>query len=210
MNKLQLGLLALIAFIPLPGNAQVQTGDLPDNTVWYMHADLEAMRTGEAGSAVYAWFEDEVVEEVREETGIDLSDEVDSLTAFSNTVDGTVIIVNGPMTKATQDKFLALAAQEGPVDPREHDGDTYYFFGDEDDIENFEDHIDGPFEDFEDAVFVSFAVKGKALGTSTEGPMQDLLDNNGEVSGTGRQAGRVRVGLIWCGDDSRPESLRCL
>ena len=144
MKKLRPGLLALFALMPLSAVADVSVGDLPDNTVWYFHADLEAMRTGDAGSQVYAWFDEEVGDEVREEVGIDISEEVDTVTAFSNNVDGTIIVVDGPMSKATRDKILALAAQEGPVDPREHDGETYYFFGDEDDID---DNGDEPFED---------------------------------------------------------------
>src|SRR5210317_204518 len=136
MSELRLGLLALTAFIPLTANADVSAGDLPDGTIWYMHADLDAMRTSEAGSKVYEWFEGEVVVEVRDEVGIDIDKEVDSFTAFANNDDGTVIIVDGQLTKETQDKLLALAAKQGPVDPREYKGQTYYFFGNEDDIDD--------------------------------------------------------------------------
>ncbi len=190
MSELRLGLLALTAFIPLTANAGVAAGDLPAGTIWYIHADLDAMRTSEAGSKVYEWFEDEVVVEVREEVGIDIGKEVDSFTAFANSDDGTVIIVDGQLTKETQDKLLALAAKQGPVDPREYKGQTYYFFGDEDDID---DNRDNPFEDLEDAVFVSFAVKGKALIAGTAEQMQGLLDNKGEVSGSGSHDGALLV-----------------
>ena len=190
MNKLRMGVLALIALVPVSVAADVTAGDLPDNTVWYFHADLEALRTGEASSQVYAWFDKEVGDEVREEVGIDISAEVDTVTAFANDTDGTIIVVEGPMSKATTDKILALAAQEGPVDPREYDGETYYFFGDEDDID---DNGREPFEDLEDAVFVSFAVDGKALITGTEAQMRDLLDNNGEVTGAGSHSGALLV-----------------
>jgi hypothetical protein len=190
MSELRLGLLALTAFIPLTANADVSAGDLPAGTIWYMHADLDAMRTSEAGSKVYEWFEGEVVVEVKDEVGIDIDKEVDSFTAFANNDDGTVIIVDGQLTKETQDKLLALAAKQGPVDPREYKGQTYYFFGNEDDID---DNRDNPFEDLEDAVFVSFAVKGKALITGTAEQMQGLLDNKGEVSGSGSHDGALLV-----------------
>ena len=190
MKHTGLGLLALLAIAPLTAAAQVSRGDLPDNTVWYLHADLESMRDGDAGGQVYAWFEDEVIADIREEVGIDISTEVDSVTAFADGEDGTVIIVQGPMTKVTRDKVLALATLEGPVDPREHRGATYYFFGDEDDID---DNGDEPLEDLEDAVFVSFAIDGRALLTGTERQMQDLLDNNGEVAGSGSHDGALLV-----------------
>lgn len=190
MNNLRSGLLALIALIPFSAAADVQVGDLPDNTVWYFHADLESMRNGDGSSQIYAWFEEEVAEEVREEVGIDITAEVNSITAFADNTDGSIVVVDGPMTKATTDKILALAAQEGPVDPREYQGETYYFFGDEDDID---DNGDEMLEDLEDALFVSFAVSGKALITGTEAQMHDLLDNNGEVTGSGSHDGALLV-----------------
>jgi hypothetical protein len=190
MKKLHLGLLSLMALFPLATNADISAGDLPTNTVWYLHADLDAMRNSEGGSKVYQWFEGEVVVEVKEEVGIDINKEVNSITAFANSDDGTVIIVNGPMTRETQEKLLALAAQQGPVDPREYKGQDYYFFGDEDDID---DNGDDPFEDLEDAVFVSFAVKGKALVSGTEAQMRSLLDNKGEIKGSGSHNGALLV-----------------
>ena len=190
MSNWRHGILALIALVPLSATADIKVGDLPGNTVWYFHADLVAMRNGDAGSKVYAWFEDEVAGDVREEVGIDITAEVASITAFSNDTDGSIVIIEGPMTKATTDKILALAAQEGPVDPREHGGDTYYFFGDEDDID---DNFDEILEDLEDALFVSFAISGKALITGTEAQMRDLLDNKGIVTGAGSHDGAILV-----------------
>ncbi|MGI9261362.1 MAG: hypothetical protein ACR2QR_04965 [Woeseiaceae bacterium] len=190
MKNLRSGLLALIALIPLSAVADVEVGDLPDDTVWYFHADLESMRNGEGSGPIYAWFEEEVAEDVREDVGIDITAEVDSVTAFGDIADGSIVIVNGPMTKATTDKILAMAAMEGPVDPREHEGETYYFFGDEDDIDDNGDEL---LEDLEDALFVSFAVNGKALITGTEAQMHDLLDRGGEVSGAGSHDGALLV-----------------
>jgi hypothetical protein len=190
MSKIRLSLAILALAAPLAATADVEVGDLPEDTVWYLHADLQAIRTGEAGSAIYAWFEDEVVEDVREDVGIDISEEIHSVTAFADSEDGTIIIIDGPMTKPTQDKFLALAASKGPVDPREHRDRTYYFFGDEDDID---DNGDEPFEDLEDAVFLSFAVAGKAIVTGTEAQMRALLDTDGDISGTGSHDGALLV-----------------
>lgn len=185
-----IGLLALVSLFPLAAAAQVTSGDLPADTVWYVHADLGAMRSGEAGGSVYAWFEDEVAADIREDIGIDISAEVDSVTAFADGNNGTIVIVEGPLTRDTRDKLLALAAQQGPVDPREHDGKTFYFFGDEEDID---DDGDDPLEDFEGAVFVSFAVPGKALLTGTEDQMRSLLDKDGRVAGSGGHGGALLV-----------------
>ena len=141
-------------------------------------------------ATVYQWFEDEVVVELKDEIGIDIGEEVDSVTAFSDSEDGTIIIVSGPVTKATQEKLLALAATQGPVDPREFDGKTYYFFGDEEEID---DNGSDFFEDLEDAVFVSFAIDGKILVTGTDRQMRGLLDNKGKVAGAGSHDGALLI-----------------
>ena len=190
MKKAVYGLLALVTLAPLAAVAQIKAGDLPGNTVWYVHADLRSIRSSEAGAALYARFEDEVVNEVREETGIDIGAEVYSITAFADSDAGSTIVVEGPLTKDTRDKLLALAAQQGPVDAREHKGSGYYFFGDE---ERIGDNGHEPLEDLEDAVFVSFAIDGKALVTGTEQQMRALLDNKGKIAGAGGHDGALLI-----------------
>jgi hypothetical protein len=179
MKKLRLAALAMITSLPLVAVADISVGDLPDNAFWYMHADLEAMRGSSGGQKLFVWFEDEVGEEVREETGIDVSAEVNSVTAFANREGGTVILVQGPISGNTRDKLLAMAASKGPVDPREHRGKTYYFFGDPDDEGRPSEE---PFEDLEDSTYVSFAVDGMAIVTAREAQMQDLLQSGGKIS----------------------------
>jgi len=190
MKYLLNGLLALLALLPLAAGAQIRAGDLPDNTVWYLHADLKSIRTGDAGASIFAWLDEEVIDEVRNDTGIDIGKEVDSITAFANRDDGTIIVVEGALSKDTRDKLLALAAQQGPVDAREHKGASYYFFGDEDRIDR---NGDEPFEDLQDAVFVSFAIDGKALIAGTEEQMRALLDSKGRIAGSGNHGGALLV-----------------
>jgi hypothetical protein len=157
-----------------------------------MHADLEAMRTTESGSKIYAWFEDEVVEEISEETGINLSTEVNSMTAYSDAANGTVVVVDGPMTKESQERLLAIATMEagGDIDLLEYKGMTYYHIGDEEDEG---DRGNEPFEDLEDSAWFSFAVDNKAILTSTEKQLQALLDNGGKIAGAGSHDGALFV-----------------
>ena len=81
----------LLFSFPLHTDAAVAPGDLPDDTIWYVHADLNAMRNTESGAKIYGWFEEEVFDDVNEEVGIDLNTEVNSMTAYSATVNGTVM-----------------------------------------------------------------------------------------------------------------------
>ncbi len=182
----------LFSTLPVLAGAEVTARDLPDGTVWYLHADLEVMRTSESGSRLYLWFDDEIGEEVREETGIDLSKEVRSITAYSDAVNGTVVVSEGPLSKETRERLLALATlnANGDIDILEYKGMTYYHVGDEDD-EAY--RADEPFEDLEDSAWFSFAIDGKAILTSTERQLKALLDSGGKIAGSGSHKGAMFV-----------------
>lgn len=178
--------------IPLQAGAAVSAGDLPGDTIWYMHADLEKMRNTESGGKIYVWFEDEIAEDIREEIGIDLNTEVNSITAFSDATNGTVVVVEGPVTRESQERLLALATleAEGDMDLLDYKGMTYYHIGDEDD----EQYRSGePFDDLEDSAWFSFAVDNRVIMASTEKQLQALLDSGGEIAGAGSHDGAMFV-----------------
>jgi hypothetical protein len=193
--------LLLIFSFPLATQAGVSSADLPGNLVWYMHADLEQMRSTESGSPLYDWFDDEVIVEINNEIGIDLSTEVDSVTAFSDRTDGTVIIIEGPLTKKSQDKLLALAMLEATVNRLEFDGKEYYHVaddgddGDDDDDEDDRNRHRGkdPLDDFDDSAYFSFSVANKAIIASSEKQMQELLKSGGKVTGSKSHDGSMFV-----------------
>ena len=192
MSAPRLFFFLLLFSFPLHTSGAVTAGDLPGDTIWYMHADLEAMRTTESGRKIYAWFEDEVVEDISEETGINLSTEVNSMTAYSDATNGTVVVVDGPMTKESQERLLAIATMEagGDIDLLEYKGMTYYHIGDEEDEG---DSGNEPFEDLEDSAWFSFAVDNKAILASTEKQLQALLDSGGNIAGAGSHDGALFV-----------------
>jgi hypothetical protein len=192
MTARRLFLLLLVFSLPLTAQAGVSADDLPGDLVWYMHADLQQMRTTESGSPLYDWFDDEVIVEINDEVGINLSTEVDSVTAFADGNDGTVIIVEGPLTKDSQNKLLAMAAMETEFNRLESGGKEYYHV-----ISNDHGHRgnnDGdPLDDFDDAAYFSFSVKNKAIITSDEEQMKELLRNGGKVTGSKSHSGSMFV-----------------
>ena len=192
MSASRLFFFLLLFSFPLHTNGAVTAGDLPGDTIWYMHADLEAMRTTESGSKIYAWFEDEVVEDISEETGIDLSAEVNSMTAFSDATNGTVVVIDGAITRESQERLLAIATMQagGDIDLLEYKGMTYYHIGDEEDEGDWGNE---PFDDLEDSAWFSFALDNKAILASTEKQLQALLDNGGRIAGAGSHDGALFV-----------------
>lgn len=192
MSASRLFFFLLLFSFPLHASGAVTAGDLPGDTIWYMHADLEAMRTTESGSKIYAWFEDEVVEDISEETGIDLSAEVNSMTAFSDATNGTVVVIDGAITRESQERLLAIATMQagGDIDLLEYKGMTYYHIGDEEDEGDWGNE---PFDDLEDSAWFSFALDNKAILTSTEKQLQALLDSGGKIAGSGSHDGALFV-----------------
>ncbi len=180
----------LLFSLPLHTGAAVSADDLPGDTIWYMHADLHQLRATESGKGISAWLDAEVVAEIHEEIGVDLNAELDSITAYSDATNGTVILIEGPITKETQDKLLALAVLEGDVDTREYDGNTYYFTGD--DEESARGDRD-PFEDLEDSAYFSFALDNKAIIASSENQLKAMLDNGGKIVGSQSHDGALFV-----------------
>ena len=190
--------LLLIFSFPLTTQAGVSSADLPGNLVWYMHADLVQMRSTESGGPLYKWFDDEVIVEINNEIGIDLSTEIDSVTAFSDRSDGTVIIVEGPLTKKSQDKLLALAMLESTVNRLESGGKEYYHIiddgdGDDDDEDHERHSGNDPLDDFDGSAYFSFSIANKAVITSNENHMQELLESGGKVSGSQSHEGSMFV-----------------
>jgi len=188
ISRICIGFAALVA-LPLSAMAEVALDDLPGGTVWYFHADFERFRTTPAGQELDKWLRWEVYDEIEDELGIDLNKEVNQFTAFSDASNGAAIIIEGPLTKATQEKIMSMVADKESVEELESDGNGYYHVGDDEKSGAQSD----PFEPFEDTAYFSFALQNKLLITGTEGYMQELLGNSGKVSGMGSHNGALMV-----------------
>lgn len=188
MTRFRQFLFPLFFFLPFAANAAVSTGDFPDGTMWYMRADLKEMRSTDAGRQLYAWFDDEVFSELKDEIGIDLNTEVNRLTAFSNTLRGAVIVVEGNISDESRDKLLALAELEGSLEMLTYENKTYYHIGSgrSNDGENGIDSL-------QDSAYFTFALKDRLIVASGEDQLKALLDNNGKIAGSGKRDGSLFV-----------------
>ncbi len=166
----------LILLIPVGASAGIESGDLPPGSTWYLHIDLNEMRASDAGKGIYEWLDAEVIEEINEETGIDLYAELDRLTAFSVNGDGFVLSMEGNFSQDTKDKLLALAATAEDFEQKGTRNRIYYYVQGDNDGEIQIDGADG-------AAYFSFAIDNRILVTATEEQMQDLLENRGRISG---------------------------
>ncbi|HEX7061623.1 MAG TPA: hypothetical protein VF200_06605 [Woeseiaceae bacterium] len=182
--------LALAALaLPPAARAALDAADLPGAAEWYLHADLAAMRQVDSGRAVYRWLEEEVFADIRKDVGIDLGREVDTVTAFADPALGTVLVVDGPISRQTRDKLLALATLKARLETVRHDGATYY-------------HVLGAgaaaqghhaFGDLDDSAWFTFDVRNKLIVTSEEEPLKALIESGGRIAGSGGHAGSLFV-----------------
>ena len=183
MRVLKILLVAVLLAAPMMAAAD----DFPGSADWYLHVDLQQMKSEEAGKPVYEWLNDEVFTEVKDEAGIDLDREIESLTAFAVAGQGPIIAIEGRFSTETKDKIMALIAAEGDLSPQKSSGRSYYRLGDGDGKVDYTDNdVSITLSPIESDGWISLDVKNKILITGSEAQMQSLLANKGRVPGPGK------------------------
>lgn len=179
-----------------PGLAAADSDDIPGSAVWYFHVDLAQMRADGPGKGVYSWLQEEAFTDVKDDAGVDLDKELDSLTAFSLEGEGPVILFEGDISQETKDKIMTFVAIDGDLNPQKASGKTYYHFEGTEDGESHS-YVDGDieidFESLEDEAWVSLALKNKVVITGSEEQMRAMLANNGKIPGSGSHDGALLV-----------------
>jgi len=180
-----------------PGLAAAKAADVPGSAVWYFHVDLSQMRDDGPGRSVYGWLQDEVFSEVKEEAGVDLDKELDSLTAFSLDGQGPVILLEGDISQETKDIIMAFIAAAGDLEPLKGSGKTYYHVDGREDgdnrVEIASGDIEFEIESLEEESWISLALKNKVLITGNEEEMRSMLASNGKIAGSGSHDGALLV-----------------
>lgn len=167
----------LLLALPALGAAELSASGLPATSTWYFHADFDEMRGSDAGKPLYAWLQREVFADVRADAGIDLDKETDRITAFSAEESGAVVVVEGNISRETQDKLLALAAGGDEFDTLKHKGSTFYYARSDKHGKDGDINV----ESFENGVYFTFALKNRLLATSSREQLESLLDNKGQL-----------------------------
>ena len=185
MRVLKILLVAVLLSVPML--AAAGSKDIPGAADWYLHVDLQQMKSEEAGKPLYDWLRDEALTEVKEEAGVDIDKEVHTVTAFSVTGEGPVVVIEGDFSTETRDKIMAIIAAEGDISPLKASGRKYYRIGEDDEDLNYNDgNINVTLDSFDDGGWISLDVKNKILITGSEERMKSLLANKGRVPGPGK------------------------
>ncbi len=171
--------------------------DVPGSTEWYLHVDLQQMKSESAGKPVYNWLKGEVFDELRDEAGVDVDRELHSLTAFSVAGGGPVIVFDGRFSQQTRDKLMTFLMAEGDISPLDASGKKYYRFGDAKAGDGTLSYKGGDvnlsIDTLEDEGWISMDIRNKLLITGSEEQMKALLKNGGRVAGSGSHGGALLV-----------------
>ena len=169
----------VMLLLALPGLAlgEFTASGLPATSTWYFHADFDEMRGSDAGKPLYAWLQREVFADVRDDAGIDLDKEADSITAFSAVESGAVVSIEGNISQETRDKLLAMAAGADEFDTLKHRGTTFYYAKGDNHEKNNKIEVDS----FENGVYFTFALEDRILATSSREQMELMLDSKGKL-----------------------------
>lgn len=195
MRNFKILLVGLLLALPLSSMADAR--DVPGAASWYFFVDLEQMRSGGPGKAVYDWLREEVMEDVKDDSGLDIEREVDRLIAYSMDDNKGVLVVEGNFSQNTKDIAMAFVASGGDINPFKASGKTYYRYGGneelDDDISYDAGNIKFQIDDMRKESWISTDVKNKIIVTSTEEQMQAMLASNGKIPGRGGQKGALLV-----------------
>jgi len=187
----------MVVIMPLCAIAGVKPGDLPANAQWYFHADLQQLQKSEAGKTIYAFLEEEAFADVKEDTGFDIGESIESVTAYANAEEGVVVVVDGELSQDDKDKVMALIAlqsegSDSGFAPKSYKGANYYRISDHDESDE-NDNGNGSLDTLDEEAFFCFDVKGKILLTSSAATMERLIADKGRIKAAKKDAGTLFV-----------------
>lgn len=197
MRNLKILIVGLL--LAAPGLALAEIGDVPGDTRWYLHVDFDQMRSDNAGKGVYGWIVDEIFDDIKEDAGVDLENELDSFTGFSVDGQGPIFLFEGNVSQTSKDRLMAIIAAEGNLNPFKSSGESYYRLTDGDDNEDDDGtrfgngNIEIQIEELENESWISMSLENKVLVTATEGQMKAMLKAGGKISGSRSHDGALLV-----------------
>ena len=176
MHIVRLILCIFLVGLPAAAVAELSGGDLP-LARWYAHIDLVEIRSSDVGKPLYAWLEDEVFDELREEIGFDADKEANVITALASPDSGMLVVIDGEFSQQSLDRIVAIGAAASDFNTLEYDGNEYYQIEDVDESDSHDRNS------FDNGAFLSVAIENKLIVTSSEEQMQQMFAGNGRIPG---------------------------
>jgi hypothetical protein len=171
----------------------LSNADIPAGSNWYVHVNLELIQNTEVGRRLMLETVDEALDDIQEELGVDVREEIQGITVFGGSLpsrgsienDGAVIL-HGVLGMDTQDGLLAAIERKGAeISVMEGAGLTYYRVEGGEGTMTYSDE-DGHVEDVDwghhEELYFSFGAT-QTLVTQNLDMMQTFLDAGGYLGG---------------------------
>lgn len=174
---------AFFLFLIAPaGLADIAEQDLPDDVQWYGHADLKAMESSVTGRYILDFLDDEVFEELEEDTGITLREDLQAVSVFGGAgeQDG-VIVLYGDISAKNRTKIQAVMELRGEytkdtrkgveiftLEKRKRKGDKF----DADSDEMFDE---------DETTYIAFGKRKQTLVTQNKARLDAFVKAGGEL-----------------------------
>lgn len=150
------------------------------DSAFYIQVNLLEMRQSDAGSQLYDWVDDEIIEEIEDEFGTDLVRSLDGISIFgSGDTQTPVVLLHGFLSEAAQDDITEKVLSEVDEARIETQFGQEFITVHADDMENFNIDIDG--QEFEQ-LFLAFGDSNQTLITPSKDILDDFLRNNSVFS----------------------------
>lgn len=164
---------ATIALLAAVLTAQAQPVSAPDSA-FYLSVNFEAMKQGQAAAPLYRFFDEEILDDLREEFGTGLVDSLQGISLFGTGADQLpVIVLHGDIPQSARDRIVDdLFREHDDVELLSDQGRNYYRFGGLDldwgaaDFQGKSDH---------DVLFLAFGDNGQTLVTPHQATLDEFL-----------------------------------
>ena len=165
-------LLAGIGFaaVVAVGTAQAQPLAAHDSS-FYLSVNLDTMRDGAASKPLYRWFQQEVLDDVREELGVDLIDALNGVSIFGTGANQVpVLVLHGDIPRSARDHVVdTVFSEKGKVELKTAHGRNYYEFAE---LDLDWDGVENRFGQDHDALLIAFGDRGQSMVT----PDPEIMD----------------------------------
>lgn len=103
-----------LSFLLLAGSSfAADLNEMPADAAFYLHVNVEGMRTFPAGQPLYDWLSAEAFDEVRDETGIAIGEELNSVTVLAYDEGIGTVLLRGPLSQDARDQLQDMASENG-------------------------------------------------------------------------------------------------
>ncbi len=152
------------------------------DSAFYIQVNLDEMRQSPSGSQLYAWVEDEVLEEIEEEFGANFTQSLDGISIFGAGEEQTpVVLLHGFLSQQARDAITDELFEGNQAEFTESRyGQEFFAIDGDGEFANGNIQFDG--DEF-DHLFLAFGDAGQTLVTPSEQALDEFLSNGAAFHG---------------------------